>query len=125
MRLRFFRLLVFIAEALKHKQPDRRGQIALVTRQVDLGNQFRQRHMSGMRDFLQVIPEGIFKADAGLVSIDYDGSFNDRGFHEGPRKPLPRALIQRILNRAGVVNTGAAQNVPFRDGRHSVIRWDL
>lgn len=49
-----FRLLVFIAEALKHKQPDRRGQVALFTRQVDLGNQFRQRHLPSMRDFLQV-----------------------------------------------------------------------
>ena len=103
MRLRSFRLLVFIAEALKHKQPDRRGQIALFTRQVDVCNQFRQCHLSGMRDFLQVIPEGIFKADAGLVPIDYDGTLNDRGFHKGPRKPLPHVLIQRILNRAGVV----------------------
>jgi hypothetical protein len=103
MRLRSFRLLVFIAEALKHEQPNRRGQVALFPRQVDLGNQFRQRHLPSMRDFLQVIPEGIFKADAGLVPIDHDGAFNDRGFHEGPRKPLPRALIQRILNRAGVV----------------------
>ena len=84
MRLCSFRLLVFIAEALKHKQPDRRGQIALFARQVDLGNQFRQRHLSSMCDFLQVIPEGIFKADAGLVPIDHDGAFNDRRFHEGP-----------------------------------------
>jgi hypothetical protein len=103
MRLRSFRLLVFIAEALKHKQSDRRGQVALFTRQVDFGNQFRQRHLLSMRDFLQVIPESIFKADAGLVPIDHDGAFDDRRFHEGPRKPLPLALLQRILNRAGVV----------------------
>ena len=31
----------------------------------------------GVRDFLQVIPEGIFKADAGLVSINDDGTFDD------------------------------------------------
>ena len=113
MRLRSFRLLVFIAEALKHEQPNRRGQVALFPRQVDLGNQFRQRHMSGMRDFLQVIPEGIFKANAGLVPIDHDGTLNDRGFHKGPRKPLPHVLIQRILNRAGVVKYRRAPKCTF------------
>jgi hypothetical protein len=34
-----------------------------------------------MRDFLQVIPESIFKADAGLVSANLDGPFDNRGFH--------------------------------------------
>lgn len=73
--------LVFIAEAPKNKQSDRRGQIALFARAVDLRDQFRQRHLLGMRNFLQVSPEGIFKADAGLVPINYDGTLNDRGFH--------------------------------------------
>ena len=73
--------LIFIAEALKNEQTDRRGQIALFARNVDLGNQFRQRHLPVMRDFFQVSPEGIFKADAGLVPIDDDGPFDDRGFH--------------------------------------------
>jgi hypothetical protein len=34
-----------------------------------------------MSNFLQVTPEGIFKGDAGLVSINDDGPFDDRGFH--------------------------------------------
>jgi len=102
MRFRFVHSVVFITEVAKNKQADRRGQIALFARNVDLGNQFRQRHLPVMRDFFQVSPEGIFKADAGLVPIDHDGTLNDRGFHKGPRKPLPHVLIQRILNRAGV-----------------------
>jgi hypothetical protein len=81
MRFRFVHSVVFITEVAKNKQADRRGQIALFARNVDLGNQFRQRHLPVMRDFFQVSPEGIFKADAGLVPIDDDGPFDDRGFH--------------------------------------------
>ena len=81
MRFRFVHSVVFITEVAKNKQADRRGQIALFARTVDLGNQFRQRHLPVMRDFFQVSPEGIFKADAGLVPIDDDGPFDDRGFH--------------------------------------------
>ena len=65
----------------KNKYADLRGQIALFARVVDLSDQYRQRHMLGMRDLFQVSPEGLFKADAGLVSTNYDGTFNDRGFH--------------------------------------------
>jgi hypothetical protein len=35
----------------------------------------------GMRDCFQVIPEGTFKADAGFVSVNYHGTFNNRGLH--------------------------------------------
>jgi hypothetical protein len=37
-----------------------------------------------MRDLLQAIPEIIFKADAGLVTIDSDRTLDDCGFHGGP-----------------------------------------
>jgi hypothetical protein len=36
-----------------------------------------------MRDLLQAIPEIIFKADAGLVTIDRDRAPGDCGFHNG------------------------------------------
>ena len=52
----------------KNKYANLRGQIALFARAVDLSDQYRQRHMLGMRDLFQVSPEGLFKADAGLVS---------------------------------------------------------
>ena len=35
---------------------------------VDLVNQFRQRHVSEPGDFLEAIPERLFKADAGLAT---------------------------------------------------------
>ena len=81
MSFRRLHSLVFTTEVVKNKQTDRRGEIALFARTVDLSDQFRQRRLLGMRDFFQVNPKGIFKADAGLVSINYDGTFDDRGFH--------------------------------------------
>jgi len=59
-------------EVVKNKQTDRGRQVALFTRVVDLTDQFRQRPLPCKRDFPQVRPERIFKAHAGLVSINYD-----------------------------------------------------
>ena len=57
-----------------------------------------------MRDFFQVSPEGIFKADAGLVSINDDGTFNDRGFHQGsPETPRARYRCKADSELAEVV----------------------
>jgi hypothetical protein len=44
---------------------------------VDLCDQRRQRRSLSMGDVLQVTPEGIFKTDARLVSINDDGTFDD------------------------------------------------
>src|SRR5262249_15301798 len=41
-----------------------------------------------MHDACKRCEEGIFEADAGLMSINDDGTFQDRGFHQGPRSPL-------------------------------------
>jgi len=40
-----------ISEVVKNKQADRRRQIALFARDVDLSNQVRQRHLLVKRDF--------------------------------------------------------------------------
>ena len=98
LRGRYIHSLVFITEVVKNKQADRRGQIVLFARTVDLSDQFRQRHLLGMRDFFQVSPERIFKADAGLVPINDDGPFNHRGFHRVPT-PVPVTVIWQIRNR--------------------------
>ena len=47
----------------------------MVARLVDLYDQLRQCHSFNVRDFLEVIPKSVFKADAGLVSINDDGTF--------------------------------------------------
>ena len=49
----------------------------MLARLVDLRDQLGQRRSSSMRDFLQITPEGLFKADAGLASINDDGMFDD------------------------------------------------
>ena len=72
-----FRSLAFIAKVLEHKQADRRGQIAAFARLVDPCNKLRQCRLLGVRDIFQVMPEGVFKADAGLVPIDDDGTFGN------------------------------------------------
>ena len=64
-------------DVVEYEQADRRGQIALLARLVDLTDHHRQRCLLGLRDFLQATPEGIFKAHAGLVSINDDGTFDD------------------------------------------------
>ena len=85
----------------KNKYADPRGQIALFARLVDLSDQCRQRHMLGMRYFFQGSPEGLFNADASLVSTNYDGTFNDRGFHWSPRTPPARYHLDQIRPRDG------------------------
>ena len=66
-----------MAEVLQHEHPDCRGQVALLACLVDPCDQLRQRRLSGMRDFLEVCPEGVLKADAGLVAANDDGPFDD------------------------------------------------
>jgi hypothetical protein len=61
---------------LKHKKADRGRQIALFAHSVNSTDQFRQRHVFEMSDFFEPSPEGIFKADAGFMSIQHDGTFN-------------------------------------------------
>ena len=72
-RVRLTRLL----KVLKHKKANGRRQIALFARSVDSGDQFRQRYPLEMSNFLEISPEGIFKANAGLVSINHDGPFGN------------------------------------------------
>jgi hypothetical protein len=62
---------------LEHKETNRRRQIVLCARSINSGDQFRQLHALEMSDFFEVIPKGIFKANAGFVSIYYDGPFSD------------------------------------------------
>jgi hypothetical protein len=77
---------LLIAEVLEHKQPDRRGQVALFACPVDLCNQVRARCLVTLRYFLKITPERIFKANAGPVPINNDGTFGDGLFHWGPHR---------------------------------------
>ena len=69
--------------------------------------------MLGMRDLFQVSPEGIFKADAGLVSSNYDGTLNDRGFHwSTPELPQTVTMTNQIRHRGRrYVDDVAAGNI--------------
>ena len=45
---------------------------------IDLRDHFRQRRSLRVRNFPEVVPEGIFEAHASLVSINDDGAFDDQ-----------------------------------------------
>ncbi len=67
-------------DVVEYEQAYRRGQIALFARAVDLCNQLRHCCPLGLRDFLQAAPERAFEAHAGLVSVNDDGAFGNRGY---------------------------------------------
>ncbi len=93
-----------------------------MARLVDLCNQLRQRRPLGVRNLLQASPECIFEADAGLMSINDDGAFNDRRFHEVYAHPVAaivpviryRPGATKYLRRArGIGSTTMRQNAAF------------
>ena len=59
-------------EIVEHEEANRRGQIALLAIAVDLTDQFRQGQVPDSGYFLHPVPEGLFEADAGLVTGNYD-----------------------------------------------------
>jgi hypothetical protein len=76
------------AQAVEHEQPDGGGKIALLAGPVDFSDHVRQRGVLTVRDLLQAAPKCIFETDAGLMSTDNDGPFDDWRFHK-------RFLLQR------------------------------
>jgi hypothetical protein len=61
---------------LKHKNANRRRQIALLPLSVDCTDQIRDCHALGTGDVFEATPESIFKANAGFASIELDGTLN-------------------------------------------------
>src|SRR5580692_1464169 len=66
---------------VEHEQPDRRRQIAVGASGIDLGDEVRQCLVAADGDFLEPSPEGVFKADAGLMTGDNDRALDDWRFH--------------------------------------------
>src|SRR4029077_7499827 len=66
---------------VEHEQPDGCRQIAVRASGIDLGDQVRQCLVAADGDLFQSLPEGVFKADAGLVTGDDDRALDDWRFH--------------------------------------------
>src|ERR1700730_17642354 len=66
---------------VEHEQPDGRRQIAVRASGIDLGDEIRPRVVAADGDFLEPSPEGVFKADAGLMTGDDDRALDDWRFH--------------------------------------------
>lgn len=74
------------ADLIEYEEAYCRRQIALAPL-VDGLKQFRYRHALIVRNFFQVVPEGVFEAHARLVPVNDDRAFDNLGFHDGlPRK---------------------------------------
>src|SRR6202158_4914670 len=66
---------------VEYEQPYGRRQIAVWASGVDLGDEVRQCLVAADGDFLEPSPEGVFKADAGLMTGDNDRALDDWRFH--------------------------------------------
>ena len=98
MSFRLLRSLVFIMKVVKNKQADRRGQIALFARSVDLSDQTRQRHSLRLRDRFQVSPEGSSRLTLVLCPSMTMERLTSRISLGAPEPPLPITAIMQIRN---------------------------
>ena len=89
----------------------------MFARTVDVSDQCRQRHLLGLRDFLQVSPKRIFEADASLVSSNENRTFNDPGFFEGATV----ASFSQFTKARAATTRGESVGVR-RDGRRKLDR---
>jgi hypothetical protein len=64
------------ADLIEYEEAYCRRQIALALL-VDVLKQVRYRHALIVRNFFQVVPEGVFETYARLVAINHDGAFDD------------------------------------------------
>jgi len=74
----------------------RRWKIAVSGGAVDVFNELRDCRLPLRRDCFDFHPERIFQTDARLVTVDGDGTLNDRWLHRGVPLPLRRRLPELI-----------------------------
>lgn len=103
-----------VAALLKDEQPDRRRQIAVLALLVDAAYELRQMNAAIVRNLPACIPEHIFKADAGFVTGDDNGSLDDPGFE----MPAARAFFGNLSALRGAAWSaiwGGGSNEPIID----------
>src|SRR5262249_57050133 len=89
---------------IEHEQANRRRQVAVLPLGIDRGDEVRQGHVAPAGDLLEPLPERILEADAGFVTSDDNGAFDDRRFHcSSPvsirwRSRSRRALASRLVS---------------------------
>src|SRR4029077_2868042 len=78
------------AIVLEHEQPQHRRKIGVLALFVDRRDEVRYRDLARRGDFLERIPEWIFKAHAGWMPVYFDRSFGVQPFL------LPQAFHEMI-----------------------------
>ena len=81
------------AIVVEHEQPQHRRKIGVLALFVDRRDEVRHRDVARRGDFLERIPECIFKAHAGRMPVYFDLSFSVQAFL------LPRAFHENDLRR--------------------------
>src|ERR1700690_3265616 len=90
----------FCPVMVEHEQPDGRRQIAVWASGIDLGDEVRQCLVVADGDLLEPSPEGVFKANAGLMASDNDRALDDWRVHclsPFSTRTTPRSPCSEIL----------------------------
>ena len=70
-----FAIVNLSAIVVEHEQPQHRRKIGVLALFVDRRDEVRHRDLACRGDFLERIPECIFKAHAGRMPVYFDRSF--------------------------------------------------
>src|SRR5262249_40222780 len=104
-----------VAIEIEHEQANRRRQVAVLPLGIDRGDEVRQGHVAPGGDLLEPLPERILEADAGFVTSDDNGAFDDRRFHcSSPVSIRWRSRSRRALASGFVSSSPPAFLLPFR-----------
>src|ERR1700730_19461172 len=94
---------------VEHEQPDGRRQIAVWASGINLGDEVRQCLVEAVGDFLERPPEGVFKADTGLMTGDNDRALDDWRFHcLSPVSTRGRSRLRLALSLRDRVSVSSA-----------------
>jgi hypothetical protein len=99
------------AIVVEHEQPQHRRKIGVMALFVDRRDEVRHRDVARRGDFLERIPECIFKAHAGRMPVYFDRSFSvqalPQAFHENDLRRSRRG--RSANNRLGMLFPRAAR----------------
>jgi hypothetical protein len=97
---------------LEDEHPQRRRKIGRLSVLVDVRKKLRDRGLLFRGDGFDLGPKSAFEANARLVTVDDDGSFDDWRLHRGgPSTSVPFGANLRLI-RGGIVMSVAELDAP-------------
>src|SRR5947209_19246008 len=112
-----------VAIEIENEQAKRRRQVAVLPLGIDRGDEVRQGHVAPAGDLLEPLPERILEADAGFVTSDDNGAFDDRRFHRSsPVSIRWRSRSRRALTSRLASSSRSALLRPYRSRLADAVR---